>query len=287
MKKIWLWLWLIVDVIYTLFFGMFFTVEVLIKPKSVIEAIDVAICVIPVISGLFFTAVSINSLINLSRGMKKVISKGFLIKISGGLIIFSFIFFPPFAFFEDSIYAFAAFSITGMLIGAAAAYAIISARKSRNDTNQHLYYRLPEFRDYISEYHLKFAAEEYAEVKSLSPDYELCGKDDEKIAEYTAMPIVYFFWWLLENRYMSDSFYANHTENEIKSVLNREVTPLEFFIKSCNGNLLRGDISEVVRCFTDHYFADFDAFRSVHRINAADYFQFDYYEAVRNEKKSL
>ena len=276
-KKIWLWIWLVTDVLYTLFFSFMLSASIV---ENELHD-DIRMFADMMLSGIFFSAVSVKGLINLSKNKKYVIPINFLAKVSGGFFLFSFIFLFPEIIEKDGIYPFSIFMLMSLLSGTPAALLVV--RRNKKNNSKVINCRIIEFSYYNSEYLFEKASKEYALIGKMECDHEFSLEETEKIKEYAAMPIVYLFWWLLENRYMSDYFYSQHSEEEIEEVLSRKKTPLEFFLNDCNHCLSRKDISAVVICFIDRYFETFYQNEQFYSLNSAEYYTFDYYEAIRNE----
>ncbi len=133
----------------------------------------------------------------------------------------------------------------------------------------------PVFTAYKSKWAWNDAAAEYSLMTGKKPE-EFSEEENDRIFDYASMPIIYFLTWLLRNNHMSE-YFLSQTEVDEEALS----SPLTFF---CNMDyvLAADDIAEELRPFVDFYLSYEEKLFYDLQSNS---FSFDYYEAIRNEKK--
>lgn len=135
------------------------------------------------------------------------------------------------------------------------------------------------FNAYKSKWAWDDAAYEYCSFKEYGYE-EMPEEENDKVYEYASMPAAYFLMWLIENDYMSESFYVGTPNEEINKLKAHEITPVDFFVNNMDCCLLRDEIAEKILPFVDAYFET---------VNVRGYLNFrnpemsDYYKCIENE----
>lgn len=150
---------------------------------------------------------------------------------------------------------------------------ILNFRSSKNEKNI--------FKAYKSKWIWEDAAKEYLKKNNINSIEELTEEDNDKIYEYASMPAVYFFVWLVENKYMSSYFYADYDSSFINKIINRQSSPVEYFTIGLDCALTRDDISEQILPFVDNYF-EVESKRNYINFSYLD--KSDYYDCIKNEQ---
>ena len=135
------------------------------------------------------------------------------------------------------------------------------------------------FNAYKSKWAWDDAAMEYCSLKEYGYE-EIPEEESDKVYEYASMPAVYFLMWLIENDYMSETFYAETPNEEINKLKTREMSPVDFFVNYMDCCLLRDEIAESILPFVDSYFESVDG---IGYLNFRNKNMSDYYECIKNE----
>lgn len=89
----------------------------------------------------------------------------------------------------------------------------------------------PEKPKYSFEYKGKWvwddAAKEYMSLHDIDDVSKLTDEDGDKIYDYTAGPLSYFFFWLWKSGFLTEYFYGDCPAEMIEDMKNRKVTPVD------------------------------------------------------------
>lgn len=140
------------------------------------------------------------------------------------------------------------------------------------------------FEAYKSKWLWEAAAKEYLQLKGKECLDELTEDDNDKIYEYASMPAIYFFAWLIENKFMSTYFYLDSDKEITGDVLDRKKTPVKEFVYGLDCSLTRDDMSEEILMFADQYF---EGINDRNYINFSALDKSDYYECIKNEQNFI
>lgn len=173
--------------------------------------------------------------------------------------------------FEDGIYAFGLFEL-GALLFFFASWVVINnlyyiPKKEKNKRAN-----MPKF-SYVGQDKLPMVFEEWAKDKGVYDISSLSSTEKDMVLDYSVMPLVYYFYWLLDKGFVKTSLKEKIGGNYLDKLKKREITPLEL-LKKCNYQLNGEDLSDTGLRFTLSYFDS-------RIIVSDDAFLFDYYEEVK------
>lgn len=218
MKKIYSIICIIIDVMalcfisIAVFFGITETKELLIAVPFIV------MCVL-------FLSMSVSVFIKIiKRPKESIIRNSVLMKLSVFFLCAALSFWG----FPDGVYAFSVFLAFGGILTAAAIFYI----RVKFDVN--LFPKANQYRNdysycYDAEWEWEAAAKEYMRLHEIKNISDITDDDDIKICAYTAAPLSYFFYWLAESGFLTESYYEYdpYVNDMIEKMLKREITPIE------------------------------------------------------------
>ena len=218
MKKIYSIICIIIDVMalcfisIAVFFGITETKELLIAVPFIV------MCVL-------FLSMSVSVFIKIiKRPKERIIRNSVLMKLSVFFLCAALSFWG----FPDGVYAFSVFLALGGIFTTAAILYI------RVNYDVNLFPKANQYRnDYSFNYKGKWgwesAAKEYMRLHHIINISDLSDDDGYKIYDYTVVPLSYFFYWLAESGFLTESFYEDYpgVNEMIEEMLKRKNTPVE------------------------------------------------------------
>lgn len=104
---------------------------------------------------------------------------------------------------------------------------------------------------------------------------DLSDEETDKLYRYSVMPLVYYFYWLLRKRLLSEAFYECSDADMIERCIKGEISPLDV-LQDNEYQLHENDLSDKAAVFTKIYY-------EVGYLNMnSECFQFDYWDEVKN-----
>ena len=266
MKKIYSIICIIIDVMalcfisIAVFFGITETKELLIAVPFIV------MCVL-------FLSLSVSVFIKIiKRPKERIIRNSVLMKLSVFFLCAALSFWG----FPDGVYAFSVFLAFGGILTAAAIFYI----RVKFDVN--LFPKANQYRNdysycYDAEWEWEAAAKEYMRLHEIKNISDITDDDDIKICAYTAAPLSYFFYWLAESGFLTESYYEYdpYVNDMIEKMLKREITPIEM-LSAMNYYFSSDYILDGIKPFFRSYFD--------HNGNFTNYdnYLYDYYEVNGN-----
>ncbi len=268
-SKVWVIFWLVIDLIYTLFFGVFIRSVVDFGNKN-----DVKFWYVCVISGLVFTAISVLTFVLMKKGKKGMLCTSICTKIGAIIITFGLM---CSAATDDS----GAVAIFLGILGGIFILLAIYVFYCKNNKYQFAAEKNEHGAGLNSADFFILVYDECLRQNIFTPRYTLKDEDKAQIHRYAATPFSYVLYWLLRNNMLKQSFYSENDEVSANDVIQGFVTPLEYYEKKCGFYMEKFDISDEGRIFLDRYYFSF--FEIIHSVPDEDFFFYDYAEAIRNE----
>ena len=269
-SKVWITFWLVIDILYTLFFGFIMS-----KGVNFDHDADAIMWRIFVISGILFTVISFISLILLIKGKKGIVGSSILTKLGVAAICFGAIINTV---IENGSSAMVLFCIIGAILilpGICLIFAANHNSKFVSDT------RRRSFGGFNASDFYGLVRLEMDRLSIIPKNVSLNKEEIIRINRYASTPFSYILYWLLCNNMLNPSFYSDKDTVSANDVVQGYVTPLEYFEKNCGFSMKREHLSEQCVMFIDRYYSGF--FTAVHTLPDDDYFMADYAEAIRNE----
>ena len=179
--------------------------------------------------------------------------------------------FPPFsdpAAFFIFLFIGVAFAFMAVLAGIGGKGVFLkkqeAAREAERYRNGEMFFR--GFVSFRTADQIKAATDEYVKVSGLVPETGLGADDGEssvslseydlnRIKEYSCMPFVYLFAWLVYNGHMSEAFMRKYGSEKIDLLQRKITSPLDFMLGEMNGEVSRADISSDIYAFVNNYWA--------------------------------
>lgn len=214
-------------------------------------------------------------------GFKKTITLPVAILMKGIFILA--LYGISFLGFDNGLYAFVLFEILSMLVIVVLIGYVYSIKNrgnshtlSSNEASKNLT-GVPlklEFR-YKGKYVWDDAAAEYLRKTGKKSLDELTDTDNDRIYDFSMMPVVYYFHWLLKKGFMSESFYEIVGNGRAEDCVNGYVSPVEL-LSEIDYALTEDDLLPGILPFTESYF------EPKHYSLYGSNFLYDYWDEIEN-----
>lgn len=186
----------------------------------------------------------------------------------------SFFFFSGVSFigFDDGMYAFIIFECIAAIL---VIISIIEV-KGRTDKNKsEVSLKMPNVFCYKGEWAWEDALDEYLRKTGKQCIDDLLDDETDMVYRYTVMPLVYYYYWLLKNGFMSEEYYELMDRDMIEGCLNGDTSPVDL-LQDTDFVLHENDLLKGAADFTKYYFDS-----SCFTLNRKS-FIFDYWDEIKN-----
>lgn len=186
--------------------------------------------------------------------------------------------------FDEGLYSFVLFEILSILVFASFIGYVFSIKNrenkhtlSSNNTSKFMT-GVPLKREfsYNGKYAWENAAAEYLRKTGKKSLDELTDTDNDLIYDFSMMPVVYYFYWLLKEGFMSESFYEIVGNGRAEDCVNGYVSPIEL-LRDIDYNFTEDDLLPGILPFTEFYFEP-----EYHTLYGSS-FLYDYWDEIEND----
>lgn len=214
------------------------------------------------------TAISVFYLI---RTIKNKAEKPVLRSVTLKLCVIPTGFAFSFITIEDGIYAFSLFLFVGIVFGFL--FFVVERKPAVTCSGKAAF---------KPEYHFKYkgkwvwddAAREFMRLNGIDRVSELREDENDKIYDYTATPLSYFFYWLHKSGFLNENFYSDCPEEMILDLISEKVTPVDI-LGAMDYYFSDEYMIDEIKHFVATYYDSSDG-----NIFSADIYLYDYFECL-------